>query len=336
MRRVARFVALGICVVVGCAALAATTAVAAPRTTGWGPGTDNLPDGWEAQAGSVTVTVDGAGVGGKRTASRTVTGPPPYCRYVPGPTAEEVTPESGRGDEAEPDWVDLGYDPKTRLPLDLEQRRGTPGRYWHPMCGGVEWVGDAASLEKYVADFFANNNTRWVGPDDPLPPPPPIPPDVLLEIAKEQLQPPRPQVNVNPAARSMVNLDTWVWTDPDTFDELVIRAESGPNWAQVRADPTGMALSAPAAARAVQNGDCASGGRPYSRGATTDCSITFGRSSAIAEGRTWGLTVTSRWQATGETSDGQVEELDGVVSPATTVQLPVAEVQALVVDRARG
>jgi len=243
--------------------------------------------------------------------------------------------ESGWGDADEPDWEELGLDPDTRLPADIEQRYGKPGRYWHPTCGGVDWVGDEALRDAYVAAYFMHNRTRWVGPDDPLPAPPPLPPTVLLEIAKEALEPPKPKANVNPAARSIVNLDTWVWADAATFGEIVVRAESGPNWAEVRAEAAGMVLSTQAAARAVQQGDCASGGTPYRPGAVTDCSIAFGRSSAIAPGGTWRLTVTSRWEATGVTSDGQQEQL-AVVSPATTLQVPVAESQAVVIGGSGG
>ena len=42
----------------------------------------------------------------------------------------------------------------------------------------------------------------------------PVPAAVLLDIAMEYLKPPAPEVNVNPAARSVVNFGTWVWAEP--------------------------------------------------------------------------------------------------------------------------
>jgi len=309
--------------------LAAQPAAAAPGT-GWAD-TGNLPDGWQAQAGQVRVTVNGAT--GGRNISRTVSGPPPYCRYVPYKTADEIEPESGLGDQ-EFSYEDIGYDPVTRLPKDVEQRRGTEGRYWVPMCGGVPWPGDDASRDAYIDDFFAANNIRWVGPADPLPPPPPVPAAVLLDIAMEYLKPPTPAVDVNPAARSVVNFETWVWADPATFGEMTIRAESGPNFAEIVAQGDHMTLRAPAAAKAGQKGNCAGGGTEYDPGVaagsqSTNCSITFGRSSAISPGG-WPLSVVSTWTAVATTSDGPGPALAPVDSPTETVDIPVAEVQALV------
>jgi hypothetical protein len=305
--------------------LALQPASAAPGTGGWAD-TGNLADGWQAQAGSVQVTVNGAT--GGRNISRSFSGPPPYCRYVPYKTADEIEPESGLGDQ-EFSYEDIGYDPVTRLPLDIEQRRGTEGRYWVPMCGGVPWPGDDASRDALIDEFFANNNITFIGPGDALPVQP-VPAAVLLDIAMEYLQPPAPEVGVNPAARSVVNFETWVWAEPDTFGEMTIRAESGPNFAEIVARGDHMTLSAPAAAKAGQKGNCADGGTEYRSGArNTNCSITFGRSSAISPGG-WPLSVVSTWTATATTSDGPQPPLAPVDSPTETVDIPVAEVQALV------
>ena len=305
----------------------------AASAAGGGPGwqdTENSGDGWRAQAGSVTITVSGAG--GTTVGTRTVAGPTPYCRYIPYKTAEDYPREYGHGDE-EWSYEDAGLNPETGLPWDIEERKGTEGRYWIPMCGDAEWLGDPAKLEQYIDDFFAANNVRWVGPADPLPPPQPVPPTVLLAMAEEFLDPPEPDVSVNPTAGSIVNLDTWVWADPDTFGELTVRAESGPNWAEIVATAEGMTLTAPGAARAEQQGTCATGGTAYVRGRplssqSTDCAVVFGRASLGAPDG-WPLTVTSTWGAVGTTSDGDTEELLPRTA-SSTVNVPVAEVQALV------
>src|SRR5262249_16635716 len=112
-----------------------------------------------------------------------------------------------------------------------------------------------------------------------------------------------------------------------------IRAESGPNWAQIDAKATGMSLTTSGAARASQKGDCATGGTPYdtSRPAasqTTDCAIVFGRSSAISPAG-WPLRATSSGAARGTTSDGFAEDLVPVAA-SSTVNVEVAEAQAIV------
>jgi hypothetical protein len=316
-------------IMLGLAAAGLAVTGPAASAAGGGPGWQDTYDddgGWRAQAGSVTITVSGAG--GTTVGTRTVPGPTPYCRYIPYDTAEEIQREYGHGDE---DWSyeEAGLNPETGLPWDVEERKGTPGRYWAPMCGDAEWLGDPAKLEEYIDDFFAANNIRWVGPADPLPPPPPVPPTVLLAMAEEFLDPPEPEVSVNPVAASIVNIPTWVWADPDTFGEIVVRAESGPNWAQIDAEATGLTLTAPGA---EQVGSCASGGTPYVRGRplssqSTDCTAVFRRASVGAPDG-WPLSVTARWEARGTTSDGADEPLLDR-NPTSTVNVVVAEVQAV-------
>jgi hypothetical protein len=310
----------------------AQPAAAAP-CTGYGcsGGSETGGDGsgWGARA-YVTVTIDGAG--GTKVGSTRVPGPTPYCRYHPYDNADEIQPATGHGDDIF-DYRDLGYDPETRLPPDVEERKGTEGRYWTPGCGLADWPGSDEARDAYVAEFFENNTIRWVGPADPLPPEPPVPAAVLLEIAKEHLEPPQPVIGVNPDAMSFVNLETWVWADPATFGDLEVRAESGPNWAQVDAKATGLSLTTSAAAQGKQVGTCATGGTEYDRSRpasaqSTDCAIVFGRSTAIAPAG-WPLQVSSTWEATGSTSDGEVEVLVPVVASATE-NVDVAEFQAQV------
>jgi hypothetical protein len=312
---------------------AAGLAVTGPvATAAGGPGwqdTDDDGGGWRAQAGSVTITVSGAG--GTHVGTRSVPGPTPYCRYIPYKTAEDYPREYGHGDE---DWSyeEAGLNPETGLPWDIEEHKGKPGRYWVPMCGDAEWLGDPAALEQYMSDFFNANNVRWVGPGDPLPPPPPVPPTVLLAMAEEFLDPPAPDVSVNPVAWSVVAIPTWVWADPATFGDLTVRAESGPNWAQIDAEPTGMTLTSDPGARARQEGTCASGGSPYVRGRSlgsqsTDCTVVFGRASVGAPDG-WPLRVTSTWAARGTTSDGVDEPLLPRAA-GSTVDVAVAEVQSV-------
>jgi hypothetical protein len=310
-------------------ALPLAPALAAGGGSGWGD-TGGDGDGWSAQAGTVTITVSGSG--GHSVGRRSVPGPTPFCRYVPTAKAEDLQREWGHADE-DFSYEDVGLNPETGLPWDIQEHMGQPGMYWSPMCGGAEWPGSDEARDAYEREFFANNNMRWVGPADPLPPPPPVPAAVLLEMAKEYLDPPEPEVSVNPEAMSMVNLETWVWAAPATFGDLQVRAESGPNWAQIDAHATGLSLTTSAAAQARQVGTCATGGAPYDRSKpasaqSTDCAIVFGRSTAIAPAG-WPLQVTSSWAARGTTSDGDAEDLVPVAASAT-VQLDVAELQATV------
>jgi hypothetical protein len=75
---------------------AAGLAVTGPAASaaGGGPGWQDTYDdegGWGAQAGSVTITVSGAG--GTKVGTRSVPGPKPYCRYIPYETAENIQRE---------------------------------------------------------------------------------------------------------------------------------------------------------------------------------------------------------------------------------------------------
>lgn len=123
----------------------------------------------------------------------------------------------------------------------------------------------------------------------------------------------------------MVGLRTWVWPTGSTLRPVVSRAESGPNWAEVRAVPGQLTLSADNATV----GDCTRA-PAYTTGApenATDCYVEFSRSSARTG--TSSITVTVRWTVTLTTSDGRNEVLDAAFPRDTAVQIPVAEVQSV-------
>ncbi|WP_298803947.1 hypothetical protein [uncultured Pseudokineococcus sp.] len=281
--------------------------------------------GWTATAYAVSVTVRGGGGAGgtSGTVRTTVPGPPPPCRYISmmTPTAEwPPIADYDRRTWAEQGLTpeDQGYDSVTGMPLGHEENLAKDGQYWAPMCQGAsEEVSDA---------WFAANNLTFVEAGQAPPPPPPPTAEQLLDIAEQHLVPPPPEVSLNPAATGYVGLPTWVWTDQASFEQVSVLAEAGPNWAEVVADPAGMSVESPGGA---QEGTCATGGTPWSPGATTDCTIVFERAS-VRTG-TWPVTVTTTWEASYRLSTGETGGLLSETAGAS-VDVPVGEVQTLAQD----
>jgi hypothetical protein len=69
-------------------------------------------------------------------------------------------------------------------------------------------------------------------------------PETLAEYAYDKVKVPDTEIDLKPAARSTVNLPTWVWLDKGTFKEVKVRAEL-PNtglWAETTAKPIALHL----------------------------------------------------------------------------------------------
>ena len=137
--------------------LAVQPAAADPPPTGWSDA-NNLPDGWQAQAGRVTVTVDGATGGRNISRLRRSTA---VCRYTPYRTATRssrsrgwVTRSSARGHRVRPgDPPAPGH---RAAPGHRGQLLGTDVRR-----GAV--ARDDASRDALIDEFFANNNITFIG-----------------------------------------------------------------------------------------------------------------------------------------------------------------------------
>lgn len=315
-------------------AITTPPAAAAPGDNPWAT---PAGDGYSGTARSVTVT---STFGGTR-ATRSVPAPLPACRWWPGSTATEFVADhvvpGGLQYDSGFDWtvglVELpggGWVPPDHQErLAAEAASASPvGQYWYPGCYSGDFPGSVAEFFEYADQFFLSSPPYQYWLTGTAPPVPPLGVTELLDIATEYIEAPDPDVGVNPAAFSLVNLDTWVWAQGDTFTPGTILAESGLNWVQIDVTPQRLQLSAP---NARQSAPCADGGTPWSPAADEPtCAVTFTRAPV---GRaTLPLTVSSLWTARWSASDGT----SGAGLPGTTattvVDVAVQEVQTVVTD----
>jgi hypothetical protein len=188
------------------------------------------------------------------------------------------------------------------------------------------WVGGRARLRPRSGDQyneFFDYAERWFEEHESVyveqgqqPPIPPIPPELLRNVAFDEMTVPAPTIDWNPkysaAAASVVNLDSWVWlTDrrSSLYVEASVNSMAGRIFARVDANLTGMTVSAPNAETAGCEG---SGGAPYSPGATGECSIRFlkagaGQSKSPVSVKTTRYTT---WSANGAPHGDTPEQLD--------------------------
>jgi len=222
-------------------------------------------------------------------------------------------------------------DPRPVPPADYADHKAEgpdKGMYWSGMCSSAYWDGDLASFFAYSDQFFATHPTQWVPAGAPDPNTDiAIPPEALMHIARGLLDlGAPPDLEVNPTGNSVVNLPTWVWATDGSFMEHRVRAEFNGNWAEVIAEPVGLEIHADGPHEL--HGDCAGGGTVYRPGATTNCSVTFLKSSAGAG--EYHITATIVWQVHWEGSGGQNQPLDPPASPGLgTRAVQVDEVQTV-------
>ncbi|MHC3473752.1 hypothetical protein ACYF6T_34365 [Streptomyces sp. 7R007] len=162
-------------------------------------------------------------------------------------------------------------------------------------------------------------------------------PKTLAEYAYDKIKVPTTEVESKPAARSTVNLPTWVWLDQDTFKEVKVRAELPDTglWAETTAKPVALHLD-PGTRDATTNpasGDCTvnadgSIGTPYEPGdadKSPSCSITYLHAT---NGTPYRLRAGITWKISWHGSDGSGGDLpDGVFE--TTQAMDVQEIQSV-------
>ncbi|WUU54285.1 hypothetical protein OIE82_14520 [Streptomyces althioticus] len=162
-------------------------------------------------------------------------------------------------------------------------------------------------------------------------------PETLAAYAYDKIQVPETEVELKPAARSTVNLPTWVWLDKATFKDVTVRAEL-PNtglWAETTARPVALHLDPGTkdAETYPASGDCAinadgSIGTPYTRGSadrTPPCGIRYLRASG---GDPYRLTASITWEISWEGTGGARGDLpDGTFE--TTQDMTVQEIQSI-------
>jgi hypothetical protein len=289
-----------------------------------GPVGDTTPT---TSGNTIMVTVTGTGVkggsGGTGGGSHVVPVRAP-CVMTQGMTGkgyyEYVTGGGplGRGQDGTPFKPNPGYE---------KYKDDDKGHWYGGMCSSTTFE----NLDEFFAfadKWFAEHQGVYV-PAGVRPPVPPVPPELLRNVAFQEMTVPAPAIDWNPkystAAASVVNLDTWVWlTDrrSNLYVEASVNSMAGRISARVDADLTGMTVSAPNA----ETAECPGAGVPYAPGATGECSIRFlkaspGQSkSPVSVKTTWHTT----WSVNGAPRGDTPEQLD---PPPETTNVRVVEIQ---------
>jgi hypothetical protein len=209
--------------------------------------------------------------------------------------------------------------------------------YWYGIkCAPGNWP-DQTDLSGFFSledEFERLHPVIEYFPANQKPPDPPVPPELLREVAIENLHLPDPLLDWNPKRignqGTLVNMDTWFWLDsPPTT--LTVNAAAGGNQASVTVTFAGMDITADG----EEPLHCKDAGTPYAPGARdTTCALAF-RSASSARGAqetlvTVATSWTGTWMASGADPRG-VTPLSPQPDPVTaTASIPVSEVQTLV------
>ncbi|MFD4260997.1 hypothetical protein ACFWR9_26070 [Streptomyces sp. NPDC058534] len=302
-----------------------------------------------AQHTSIKITQVSGPTGGKRgnLSSTDVNWEPPPCWYEPVFTPEQLkdfAENDGGGDVSIRQgwfgsklWTDHFKDGK-----DAPNYFGTPSSakgYKDYNLGekGYFWRGVAPSLSALDDTSLCNRLMFWQDagqiPDVPNAPTP----RTLAEYAYDKVEVPATEIEAKPAAKSTVNLPTWVWLDKGTFKEVKVRAEL-PNtglWAETTAKPVALHLEPGTddAETFPASGDCeinadGSIGTPYTKGKsdeTPPCGIRYLRASngepyQLKASITWEISWQGTGGATGDLPNGTFE---------TTQDMNVQEIQSI-------
>jgi hypothetical protein len=191
------------------------------------------------------------------------------CGYVPNANTEAVYDSSRRWWASRADHHIYKYDHVPPLRA-ARNHRTDPGTWFHFLCGGQTPAGivgrPAGPLSPVEGDYY--HHAHWVYSSTIRDPGTMADLDDGLAgfyAAADELG----QVQTSPAATSMVNLDTWVWSDPGAVDIGV-----GP--INVHAQATGIVMSERAGVGRgdvqvydsdPKTGGCAAGGQPWTRDA---------------------------------------------------------------------
>jgi len=154
----------------------------------------------------------------------------------------------------------------------------------------------------------------------------------LAQQAADAVAIPRPSVHFNPSEQqgAVVNVPTWLWVDPASWQPVTAQASAG-----------GVVVTATAAPQRVEwdmgNGDrivCHGPGTPYDSGRPTDqqstsCSYTYRSSSAGQPNATYKVTATVVWAITWTAAGAPGGGSLGTAPQSQSVRLPVKEIQAL-------
>jgi hypothetical protein len=242
------------------------------------------------------------------------------------------------------EWVDSGQmardafhanETVTPTPGYEKYKDDDLGHWYGAMCTSANWPdqSDMVGFTSFALQFFKDHPSVYV-PAAQTPPQPPVPPELLRDIAFENLRLPDPKLDWNPKIQgnqgnqgTLVNLDTWFWLDnaPKT---LTVNAAAGGNEASVSATFAGMDITAPGEAPL----SCTGNGTPYTSGAdATTCALAFSRASSALGAEATPAKVAARWTGTWAANGVAQGPLTRQPDPVTAnTNIRVDEVQTLV------
>jgi enoyl reductase len=239
-----------------------------------------------------SIVLSGNGLGGSADSYRV----PRPCWYEPGKSAEEML-QSQEGVKV---WWYRTNPGATEEQFEefLKQYKdkvGQPGRWWSPAYNSADPGG--------MSCWAGLEGALWV--PQGTTPPGGITAEELLQIARAALTVPEPTINLNPDAKSYVNLPTWVWLDGiGATTRSVTATLPGVMSATVTATLNRTEVgSDPGGSRAEIANACGTTGQRDQSGGFT-CGVKYLRSSADLGGSPYRLTVTTVWDVAGTSTGG--------------------------------
>ncbi|MFC7645030.1 hypothetical protein [Streptosporangium lutulentum] len=248
------------------------------------------------------------------------------CWYEPGPNAPDMLENQ---QEVRAWWFRFtpgATEEKFQEFLkQFQDKVGEDGRWWGPAYNGADPDGMScwSALDPFV----------WVPPGTT--PPAGITLQDLADLARAALTVPEPKVQLNPDAKSYVNLGTWVWLDnggettrsvtatlPGIMSATVVATQKN-----IEIDPGTDDKNR----AVVVTEDCGQTGTPYFKGATEDdlgCGVRYLRASVDLPRDVYELTVTSAWEVA--VQDDVVPFAYDPIEASATRDVPVGEVQSTV------
>ncbi len=158
-----------------------------------------------------------------------------------------------------------------------------------------------------------------------------VDPRDLLAEARSRLDLPLPVAGLSPTGEQLVNLETWLWVDPEQWQTLSASASVPGLTVTVFATPERARWS-------MGDGtvvDCGAG-TPYDAnrpaiGQATDCGHVYGRSSIGQPGAAYQASLTVQWRLTWSINGGALNPI-GTIDRTTAFAVAVAEIQAVNVE----
>jgi enoyl reductase len=319
----------------------ASVMTAVPATADTGHGGNSQGSGGEngqtLSAGVSTISFDtskngSGGSSGAMTASGDWT--PPACWFEPTYTPKQFAAENQSvwsSPSVGNDWANGQKDKYANGKPYKNFNIGKKG-YWWTGVPNPSMLADPASLKCIDA------GPMWVPQGATPAVPNPVTPQVLADLAYQQIRVPNTKVTLSPNGKQTVNLNTWAWLDRATFKPVSVTARLRRLniSATTTATPVSLHLEPGTQDADVHpaSGDCPIvGGRigtPYSAkdgNSTPPCGMTYLRATSGGAAYQFKATITWKVAWTG-VPDGGGALPDGTFGTSTAVT--VQEVQTVV------